>query len=861
MSTPVPGQRFVPFARQLSDHGNRPALLTADEVVTYADLAGRVAEFSEVLGRQRRLLLLGAANTVGTVVAYLAALSSGSPVLLTAAGGVDAMTSAYDPDVVIDGSGDRPLVEERRAVGRHELHRDLALLLSTSGSTGSAKLVRLSHDNLRSNAASIAEYLALRDDDRAATTLSLHYCYGLSVLNSHLSRGAAVVLTGLSVSDEGFWELFRTRRATSFAGVPYTFELLDRVGFDAMALPDLRYVTQAGGRLAPADVRRYAELGRRAGWELFVMYGQTEATARMAYLPPALAPQHPECVGVPVPGGRFRLDPVPDWPGDDTGELVYHGANVMLGYAHGPADLARGRTQEELRTGDIARLGPHGLYQIVGRRSRFLKLFGLRVDPHGIEELLADHGTGAICVGDDEELVVAIAGAGGAATIDADRVRQLIAREVGLPARVIRVLPVAELPRLGNGKPDYPAVERLAAESRPATWEDQPARESVDLKALYSRALGVSDVGDDDSFVSLGGDSLSYVTTSVRLERALGHLPTAWHTLSIGELRQVSRAPRSRVRWLETSTALRAVSIVLVVGTHITLFWLAGGAHILLGVAGYNFARFPLTAGNRGERVRRALWSTGRIVGVVGIWLAIVACGYRAWPSTFASGGEYWFVEALVPITLGATALMSLPVVDRWERRWPFAVPLALALAGLLVRYDLVPAPPSPFAIPRLVEPEGFDRWANPAVIFWLFAVGWAAARATRHWQRAVLTAIVVLAVPGFFTHPREDVLVAAGVLLLVWVPAVPSVGLLNRLAGVVAASSLCVYLTHWQIYPRIGDALAGVPGGPLVVTAGTIAVGALYQLATDRASVLLAAAREAFQRRGATAPPTLSDV
>ena len=142
----------------------------------------------------------------------------------------------------------------------------------------------------------------------------MHYCYGLSVINSHLAAGASLLLTDLSVVDACFWDAVRAHRVTTFAGVPYTFDLLDRVGFADMDLPSLRYVTQAGGRLAPARVREYADLGRRRGWDLFVMYGQTEATARMAYLPPDLAATSPSSVGVPIPGGSFSLEPLPELP-------------------------------------------------------------------------------------------------------------------------------------------------------------------------------------------------------------------------------------------------------------------------------------------------------------------------------------------------------------------------------------------------------------------------------------------------------------------------------------------------------------------------------------------------------------------
>ena len=328
---------------------------------------------------------MAATNDLDSIVAYLAALVGGHPLILLPEdkpAALESLVAAYDPDVVMRPGNGRTVLEERRPGTRHELHSDLALLLSTSGSTGSPKLVRLSHANLQSNAESISEYLRIGPDDRAATTLPMSYCYGLSVINSYLLRGAGLVLTDLSVVDPCFWDIFRRRGATSLAAVPYTFELLERVGFADMDLPSLRYITQAGGRLAPESVRKYAELGRRNGWEFFVMYGQTEATARMAYLPPELAAEVPGAVGIPVPGGSFRIDPV---PGLEHGELVYTGPNVMLGYAESPADLAAGRTSTELRTGDLARQHPAGVYEVVGRRSRFVKIVGLRVDLGQVE--------------------------------------------------------------------------------------------------------------------------------------------------------------------------------------------------------------------------------------------------------------------------------------------------------------------------------------------------------------------------------------------------------------------------------------------------------------------------------------------
>ena len=476
----------VPFAADLASYGDSPAILTDTLAMTYRELAERVDAFALRLGTTRRLVALAAANDLDSLVVYLAALAGGHPLILLPEdkpAALESLVAAYDPDVVVQSGNGQLLLDERRTGTRHELHPDLALLLSTSGSTGSPKLVRLSHANLQSNAESISEYLNIGPDDRAATTLPMSYCYGLSVINSHLLRGAGLVLTDLSVVDPCFWDLFRGRGATSFAAVPYTFELLERIGFADMDLPSLRYVTQAGGRLAPDSVRNYAELGRRSGWEFFVMYGQTEATARMAYLPPELAAEVPGAVGVPVPGGSFRIDPV---PGLEHGELVYSGANVMLGYAECPADLAAGRTVAELRTGDLARLHPAGVYEVVGRRSRFVKIVGLRVDLGQVERLLADLGVQAASAGTDDGVVVAVEG-----DHDAHLLGKVLAQGMGLPRAALEVHAVEHLPRLATGKLDYqgrpgPVAGRNQGQHPPP--RRKPARRTTMLRTASGRS-------------------------------------------------------------------------------------------------------------------------------------------------------------------------------------------------------------------------------------------------------------------------------------------------------------------------------------------------------------------------------------
>src|SRR3712207_5830374 len=250
----------VPFVDQLGRFANAPALVWQGPSLTHAELAARVAAAAVRFGGTRRLVLVHASNTLDAVVAYLGAIRGGHPVIL--ADGerphlITQITETFDPDVIVSPEG----WSERREGSRHDLHSDLAVLLSTSGSTGSPKLVRLSHTNLQSNAEAIAEYLSLGPQDRAITTLPLGYCYGLSVLHSHLQAGASVVLTDRSVTEPDFWDVFSATRPTSLAGVPHTFALLERLGTPWYAAPHLRYVTQAGGRLPPEAVRRLADLG------------------------------------------------------------------------------------------------------------------------------------------------------------------------------------------------------------------------------------------------------------------------------------------------------------------------------------------------------------------------------------------------------------------------------------------------------------------------------------------------------------------------------------------------------------------------------------------------------------------------
>ncbi len=808
--------RIVPLLRA---RGGRLAVVAPDGgPLSYRDLANRVAETADRLGGERRLMLLRAANDVDSLVTYLAALHGGHPVLLAAAGdrdGFDSLLRRYDPDVVATREAGSWLLDERRTRSARSLHPELALLLSTSGSTGSPKLARLSEANVTSNAAAIGDNLDIRDTDRAVLSLPMHYCYGLSVVNSNLLRGAALLMSDRSVTDPEYFSTCTEHGGTSLHGVPYTFELLDQAGFEHLHLPHLRYVTQAGGRLAPATVRRYAELGAQRGWRLHVMYGATEATARMAHLPPELAAANPSAVGIPIPGGSFEIDGADD---RGVGELVYRGPNVMLGYAHGPADLASGRTVEALRTGDLARRGENGLYEVVGRRNRMIKMFGLRIDLAQVERLLADDGVTAAATGSDDGGLVVVVARGP----DPDALGRRVAERVGLPPGAVRTLVVEALPRLPNGKIDHAAVDHAALAVTSHRHRIRSRREGPrSVRDAFRTVFPLPDLPDDASFVDLGGDSLSYVQMSVELQRVLGHLPPGWDTTPIAQL---DRLPRRRRlwAWMETGVVLRAVAIVLIVGSHVGVFDVKGGAHLLLGVSGWAFARFVLSAHRDGH----GGVSAAVLRGLARI--AVPAVAWIAWRSSTEDDLDlanallanqfldpaawgYWYIESVSQILLVLAVVLAVPAVRRWERASPFVFSVAVLLAALGGR--LLPDTGNEFS----------DRLMSAHLVAWLFVLGWVVHRATTPAQRAVTAVLVVLSVPGFFDDPRRATVVTTGLLLLLLVPRVAVPRPLLRPAGAVAGASLAIYLTHYALYPEL---LPYLP--PWLVVAACVLAGVL---------------------------------
>lgn len=279
------------------------------------------------------------------------------------------------------------------------------LLLSTSGTTGTPKFVRLSKNAVISNANSISNSLATHPNEKAILSLPLHYSYGLSVLNGHLISGGSVVLTKSGLVERNFWEVAKNHQITSMAGVPYSYEMIRKFRLFKMFPPSLKVLTQAGGKLSPENIEFFHGIMKEMDGNFYVMYGQTEATARITIMPPEQLEAYFDFVGEAIKDGKITIKKDGHECGvNETGEVFYSGPNVMLGHALEREDLKKGdELAGTLATGDLGLLNEKGLLKIVGRLKRFSKISGLRINLDDLNTHLSELQPIAI-IGNDEKI-------------------------------------------------------------------------------------------------------------------------------------------------------------------------------------------------------------------------------------------------------------------------------------------------------------------------------------------------------------------------------------------------------------------------------------------------------------------------
>jgi long-chain acyl-CoA synthetase len=283
----------------------------------------------------------------------------------------------------------------------------------------------------------------------------MHYTMGLSVITSHLFAGSTILLMNSTLTDKAFWKFIRDQRASSFTGVPYSFEVLYRLRFFNMELPCLKILSQGGGKLNNQLFREFADYAQKNGKKFIATYGQTEGTARMAYLPAEMAVSKTGSIGKAIPKGQLSLiddNGTEITEAEAVGQLVYRGPNVTLGYALTGGDLAKGdENNGVLFTGDVARRDSEGYYYIVGRNSRFLKLFGSRISLDESEHIIKSaFNIECICTGNDKLMKIFITD-----KYKQELVKKLIIDKTRVNHNAIEVIVVDEIPKNETGKPSY----------------------------------------------------------------------------------------------------------------------------------------------------------------------------------------------------------------------------------------------------------------------------------------------------------------------------------------------------------------------------------------------------------------------
>lgn len=449
----------------IDDLGNR---------ISYGELADSTAHIAEIIKR-RSIVFLLCKNTVGALAAYVSmAENAAVPVMIGAS--IDrelfrTLLETYRPQYLCVPAETasqydfRTVYEEKgfcyleTGYPSYEIHEKLELLMTTSGSTGSPKLVRYKKGNLEANARNVAAAWGWTEEERPVCDLQMNYTMGLNVINTHLYVGATLLLVTRNITDRRYWDFIKEQKATNFTGVPFSYDLLWKLRFQRMDLPYLTTLSEGGGKLTDKMFREVAGFAKDHGKRFVASFGTTETAARMAMLDPEMALEKCGSIGKAIPEGRLMLF---DDAGNEImqpeaeGELVYEGPNVTMGYALAAEDLKLGdEFQGVYRTGDIARRDEDGFYFIIGRKSRFLKILGYRVSLDQCERLIKDRfRVDCACGGNDSRMRIFVTD-----TEDLDGIRRYLSEKTGIYSSMFEVEKVAEIPRNATGKVQYKKLE------------------------------------------------------------------------------------------------------------------------------------------------------------------------------------------------------------------------------------------------------------------------------------------------------------------------------------------------------------------------------------------------------------------
>jgi len=338
----------------------------------------------------------------------------------------------------------------------HRISKDISLLMSTSGSTGSSKLVALSLENILSNTKSICKYLNISSKDISLTTLPLSYSYGLSIINTHLFMGGKIILTNKSFFEKEFWEFFKDYKISYIYGVPFSYEVLFKLGIFKKNIKSIKFFAVAGGAMEQNLLQKYFSYCSKNRAKFICMYGQTEATTRISYLPFDKLKKKIGSIGIPIPGGNLNiLDQNENkiTKSFTEGEIFYKGRNVMVCYIECRKDLIKKRSNDYcLKTGDLGYFDNDNYFYITGRKKRIVKIYGHRISLDQIQSFLLSKNITNACIGSNNFLYIFI----NSNKFENEKIIKLINSFINVNiTKFIKFIKIKSLPTTNSGKMEY----------------------------------------------------------------------------------------------------------------------------------------------------------------------------------------------------------------------------------------------------------------------------------------------------------------------------------------------------------------------------------------------------------------------
>ena len=428
--------------------------------------------------KNKSLILIVSENTLGSLLAYIFCIINNHVAIIldskTTQKNILKIFKNYQPNYIFLSKKIKTLFNKKcsekynfydQCLMKNEinkkkkLNKNLCVLLSTSGSMGSIKFVKLSKKNLKSNTDSIINYLKINYKDSAITNLPISYSYMLSIINTHFEVGGSIVISKYSLIEKKFWEILKSNKVTSFNGVPYTYEMLIKIGLKNIKIKTLKYLTQAGGKLEKNKLKEVINFCKRNNIKFFSMYGQTEASPRISYLKPEFSKKKIGSIGKGLSGnkvyvinnnGKKILKPYV------TGEIINEGKNVFMGYSKNYNDLSKlNEKNYKLKTGDLGFFDKDGFFFITGRVSRIAKIFGNRIDLGDLESLMSQKSYKVVCLSDNKKIFIFIE-----KNYNKTNLINTISKITNLNINSFELIKLKYFPRTSNNKVSYSELKK-----------------------------------------------------------------------------------------------------------------------------------------------------------------------------------------------------------------------------------------------------------------------------------------------------------------------------------------------------------------------------------------------------------------